>query len=115
MSNRPDGRFLLTRPLRDVTPFSASLRLRPGFLLTRPLRDVTQIQKCIDLYLLFLLTRPLRDVTEALGRKAARYVISTHTPLAGRDNNVVMLVLLPSQFLLTRPLRDVTLPGKRIL
>ena len=34
--------------------------------------------------------------------------ISTHTPLAGRDNIRFKFISIDSQFLLTRPLRDVT-------
>ena len=37
----PFAIFLLTRPLRDVTPPFRSERYSCGFLLTRPLRDVT--------------------------------------------------------------------------
>ena len=33
----------------------------------------------------FLLTRPLRDVTEIIRMADAAGIISTHTPLAGRD------------------------------
>ena len=35
--------------------------------------------------------------------------ISTHTPLAGRDDLVALLIRQHLRFLLTRPLRDVTL------
>ena len=34
----------------------------------------------------FLLTRPLRDVTKEQGRMSEIKLISTHTPLAGRDS-----------------------------
>ena len=37
------------------------------------------------------------------------YIISTHTPLAGRDVTVREKRLASQSFLLTRPLRDVTL------
>ena len=57
------------------------------FLLTRPLRDVTKRGVQCDGYKKFLLTRPLRDVTFA-DMWASRVVeISTHTPLAGRDGD----------------------------
>ena len=60
------------------------------FLLTRPLRDVTLIR----LYLLdgntqFLLTRPLRDVTQCVNNFCFYVNISTHTPLAGRDDIIM--------------------------
>ena len=35
----------------------------------------------------FLLTRPLRDVTNDRNYKEGDVLISTHTPLAGRDDN----------------------------
>ena len=56
-------RFLLTRPMRDVT----LLRRRNSgpclFLLTRPMRDVTIMAKAGLTQYEFLLTRPMRDVT----------------------------------------------------
>ncbi len=39
-------------------------------------------------------------------------VISTHTPLAGRDHTTAPGITYPEKFLLTRPLRDVTKPLK---
>ena len=38
-------RFLLTRPLRDVTLWAMLYRTFRAFLLTRPLRDVTVVVK----------------------------------------------------------------------
>ena len=77
--------FLLTRPLRDVT----TTFLRTGrpitFLLTRPLRDVTGGESVEKQERKFLLTRPLRDVTEGDKTSEDYGIISTHTPLAGRD------------------------------
>ena len=58
------------------------------FLLTRPSRDVTAECKSGDSLGAFLLTRPSRDVTLP-GRNTTIYganTISTHTSLAGRDN-----------------------------
>ena len=78
----------------------------------------------------FLLTRPLRDVTNNMVHRFywfhnfyshAPYgtwpcrqekiilvvLISTHTPLTGRDGWKYFFIL-PKSFLLTRPLRDVT-------
>ena len=58
-----------------------------GFLLTRPLRDVTIIE-ANDYHIIgFLLTRPLRDVTAKISQHASLKQISTHTPLAGRDQS----------------------------
>ena len=56
-----------------------------SFLLTRPLRDVTMPDIETIRENRFLLTRPLRDVTTSTPRCNSRVVISTHTPLAGRD------------------------------
>ena len=55
------------------------------FLLTRPLRDVTTHTQTTFLPEIFLLTRPLRDVTFLLCYECRTSRISTHTPLAGRD------------------------------
>ena len=55
------------------------------FLLTRPLRDVTHIPIHTNAGGGFLLTRPLRDVTYLLGKIILVVLISTHTPLTGRD------------------------------
>ena len=56
-----------------------------GFLLTRPLRDVTRGCILLSPEWEFLLTRPLRDVTNFKIGGNTYNVISTHTPLAGRD------------------------------
>ena len=60
------------------------------FLLTRPLRDVTiHLGYHSVSAKAFLLTRPLRDVTNATYRWNGSAWISTHTPLAGRDEIVL--------------------------
>ena len=64
---------------------------------------------------LFLLTRPLRDVTTTQFVITECRIISTHTPLAGRDRYVFRHVNWVFQFLLTRPLRDVTTCQVRIV
>ena len=56
-----------------------------SFLLTRPLRGATLPNSRFALPVLFLLTRPLRGATIATQKSAWLQVISTHTPLAGRD------------------------------
>ena len=80
--------FLLTRPLRDVTTFKYQAPCLLRFLLTRPLRDVTPWEYLTSGSLVFLLTRPLRDVTIAVHTVIIGVEISTHTPLAGRDQNL---------------------------
>ena len=56
----------------------------------------------------FLLTRPSRGATVC--RKVRIYftIVSTHTPLAGRDRNGKKRESSRSQFLLTRPSRGAT-------
>ena len=39
----------------------------------------------------FLLTRPLRDVTDDASNAVIQYNISTHTPLAGRDDHLLKI------------------------
>ena len=56
----------------------------------------------------FLLTRPSRDVTEEGSVQYYALSISTHTPLAGRDNLNLSVQEHDFTFLLTRPSRDVT-------
>ncbi len=56
----------------------------------------------------FLLTRPSRDVTIRKKAGDAPLNISTHTPLAGRDNSLQIALIIWLVFLLTRPSRDVT-------
>ena len=65
---------------------SCMLHHLPGqFLLTRPLRDVTVFFQPSEKRNQFLLTRPLRDVTYGTFDWKTWTMISTHTPLAGRD------------------------------
>ena len=47
-------------------------------------------------------------MTKAANEKAGVGLISTHTPLAGRDGDRLAALLHDHSFLLTRPLRDVT-------
>ena len=56
----------------------------------------------------FLLTRPSRDVTSLTAGYIRGKFISTHTSLAGRDMNRVIMPVWDMVFLLTRPSRDVT-------
>ena len=80
----------------------------PPFLLTRPLRDVTTVKNVVGRFSTFLLTRPLRDVTCQTPFWQNLFLISTHTPLAGRDDFIGNKPPHSATFLLTRPLRDVT-------
>ena len=101
-------RFLLTRPLRGATftaAGSASQRTdfyshapcgaRPGiyrnrhkrrkFLLTRPLRGATYLSENIEGLLVISTHTPLAGRDSVTTACAAAGAISTHTPLAGRD------------------------------
>ena len=77
--------FLLTRPSRDVTRHFTRMESTLTFLLTRPSRDVTLTGLQGVYIIIFLLTRPSRDVTHQRSGSHCRNIISTHTPLAGRD------------------------------
>ena len=57
------SKFLLTRPMRDVTYHPFFYAGSMSFLLTRPMRDVTAVYRDIYDQIKFLLTRPMRDVT----------------------------------------------------
>ena len=94
---------LAGRDHTDKTEWGGRIR----FLLTRPLRDVTFATICGFDDITISTHTPLagRDASDA--RDAAKQAISTHTPLAGRDT-YVKAALNELGFLLTRPLRDVT-------
>ena len=62
-------------------------------------------------HLQFLLTRPSRDVTKPREGTLNSPLISTHTPLAGRDVQRPLFRQDLFEFLLTRPSRDVTRRG----
>ena len=74
---------------RDLA-FPADVEI-DGFLLTRPLRDVTPDADDVAAMEEFLLTRPLRDVTYLLSPHCQGLRISTHTPLTGRDRYILYL------------------------
>ena len=124
-------RFLLTRPLRDVTavrplspktaPISTHTPLAGRdargcgylyvvaiFLLTRPLRDVTSQLVGRTIFTEFLLTRPLRDVTVVgiIGKGNEIFLLTR--PLRDVTYTSLGTALAFNLFLLTRPLRDVT-------
>ena len=78
------------------------------FLLTRPLRDVTLNPKEIMMDWVISTHTPLAGRDKIDKRQELLTSISTHTPLAGRDIYIVDISYTVFQFLLTRPLRDVT-------
>ena len=77
--------FLLTRPLRDVTHIPIHTNAGGGFLLTRPLRDVTYLLGKIILVVLISTHTPLTGRDGDYFRNVIFCEISTHTPLTGRD------------------------------
>ena len=80
--------FLLTHPLRGATKNGIGACAFFPFLLTHPLRGATKIYPGISNGYQFLLTHPLRGATD-MKQKIEHYsYISTHTPLAGCNNNV---------------------------
>ena len=68
------------------------------FLLTRPLRGATCNRRRRCICKKFLLTRPLRGATGSLRCPCGRLMISTHTPLAGRDICVIFDIPLNTDF-----------------
>ena len=53
-------------------------------------------------------TRPLRGATKGLTGHKVVVVISTHAPLAGRDDKIILDTLTIAKFQPTRPLRGAT-------
>ena len=84
------SRFLLTRPMRGAT-FTRAMQMAQGK---------------------FLLTRPMRGATMKIVAPRAFWIISTHTPHAGRDRAVSCRSFFV-EFLLTRPMRGATKTTRR--
>ena len=78
--------FQLTRPSRGATGDSSYCFRLKQFQLTRPSRGATFPPCKTDTTTKFQLTRPSRGATPSIGYYFAFRIISTHTPLAGRDN-----------------------------
>ena len=78
-------RFLLTRPLRDVTSTIVVKHWKLQFLLTRPLRDVTRDDVWYTLRTKISTHTPLTGRDVMMAHLLNISVISTHTPLTGRD------------------------------
>ena len=75
---------------------------------TRPLRGATAISKKSWQIHKFQPTRPLRGATVKLVIAGVTYGISTHAPLAGRDQETIFDLKMENQFQPTRPLRGAT-------
>ena len=81
-------RFLLTRLSRGVTWQTCAVRVLLRFLLTRLSRGVTGCRALRWTDWTFLLTRLSRGVTSENGNGYHYNAISTHTPLARRDETL---------------------------
>ena len=80
------AQFQLTRPLRGATGKETAAQFAQKFQLTRPLRGATVPTRSASTSCnLFQLTRPLRGATGSFDENRCSRLISTHTPLAGRD------------------------------
>ena len=113
--------FQLTRPLRGATMALIIIPVASEFQLTRPLRGATldtwsrfasftnfnshapcgarhsaTAEKCGNER--FQLTRPLRGATTELLNSLRSAIISTHTPLAGRDSRVRLFSMNDTHF-----------------
>ena len=125
-----DIAFLLTRPSRGATMTTRCACCASRFLLTRPSRGATKADGIVGVNTWnfyshaprgarrrfakekhapteFLLTRPSRGATITASPLNDGVVISTHTPLAGRDI-IPCACAFAMQFLLTRPSRGAT-------
>ena len=101
-ANRKNGlrgnQFLLTRPSRGATSLRGRRSGRRKFLLTRPSRGATLINVLDPAKVKFLLTRPSRGATSNRRQRRRDHLISTHTPLAGRDIRNTISVLPVQHF-----------------
>ena len=95
---------------RDVNGKGLSVD-RVKFLLTRPLRDVTQPIYDLSGAGAISTHTPLAGRDQKCHKEDPVLSISTHTPLAGRDDERRRDSPDDRTFLLTRPLRDVTMSG----
>ena len=84
----------------------------PGaFQSTRPLRGATSDHPWRNLWAwVFQPTRPLRGATGVRRVCIRTTLISTHAPLAGRDQETIFDLKMENQFQPTRPLRGATSP-----
>ena len=91
MTSPSRSAFLLTRPLRDVTYIFHSPKDIRKFLLTRPLRDVTKNNVWTLKTGIISTHTPLAGRDKILEEHGLNHGISTHTPLAGRDQRIFLL------------------------
>ncbi len=100
---------------RDMMDFPAIVPLQ-SFQLTRPSRGVTLGQYYMVPYENISTHTPLAGRDEDKAKKAAdAFVISTHTPLAGRDTVSDNFTAHLMSFQLTRPSRGVTLSSATVI
>ena len=86
------GAFQLTRPLRGATLYCwAYRRTKPNFNSHAPCGARLSFSTLTPSSVEFQLTRPLRGATGEKRTIVGTYEISTHTPLAGRDEIVKII------------------------
>ena len=106
------GTFLLTRPSRGASKNSDKNDIINKFLLTRPSRGAsTTSATSVSVFLISTHTPLAGRVDISPGWVDIDFEISTHTPLAGRviiGSDILTLFL---GFLLTRPSRGASLTG----
>ena len=106
---RIDSEFLLTRPMRGATDAVTTQHLKEAdFYSHAPCGARLRIVRNPTTPAEFLLTRLLRGATQTERMKRPSWMISTHTPLARRDERNVKRNFERFQFLLTRLLRGAT-------
>ena len=88
--------------------FFCSYAREEGCLKSRPSRGSTVRPFYDTITKRFLLTRPSRGATGHSMQAKNRAFISTHTPLAGRDGEILQNAGNAAEFLLTRPSRGAT-------
>ena len=109
-------RFQPTRPLRGATRYQQQdQRARQYFNPRAPCGARQDGSLAVETLYLFQPTRPLRGATQ---RRPAFLVetagISTHAPLAGRDEEAAQMARTRRKFQPTRPLRGATQQGGRM-
>ena len=100
--------FLLTRPMRGATSSKHGWRVSAQFLLTRLLRGATMSDYIVTLEALISTHTPLARRDQLIRHRHLLWCISTHTPHAGRDIFSFSPDIKRFQFLLTRPMRGAT-------
>ena len=107
-------KFQPTRPLRGATDDLQAPTSLFRFQPTRPLRGATSLVYRLQVARMFQPTRPLRGATYILGLPRGLSWVSTHAPLAGRDERHHMVDIKGDAVSTHAPLagRDTKLPDQ---